>query len=403
MEFSYKAKDAQGTVVEGTLEAPDRFVAAKELRERGETPISVAEVAAGGDFSARFTKFFAKITLREKIVFTHNLSGMLTAGLSLYRALEVLKKQNKNPALEEVLSGLLVSINQGGTLSDGLTKYPKVFSTLFVSMVRAGEESGNLSGALKEIGSSLEKSYNLSHKIKSAMMYPMVIVSAILIIGTLMLIFVVPTLTKIFKETGGTLPAPTRFIIAISDAASGHPFLFMGGLILIFGGLYALATAKKLKRFKDKMVLRLPAIKVIVQEVNAARTARTLSSLLAAGVEMTRALEITKEVLQNVYYKEIIEKASAIVQKGGTLSSLFIAENKLYPVMLGEMVAVGEETGALTQMLTDVATYYEEEVDTKTKNLSTIVEPVLMMFIGGAVGFFAIAMIAPMYSVLNNI
>ena len=404
MQFSYKARDAQGNISEGTLEAADRFAVAKELRDRNQTPVSVVEnKAPGGDFSAKFAEMFGKVKMRDKITFTHNLSGMLTAGLSLYRALEVQKKQNKNPAMDTVLDGLLAGINQGGTLSDGLAKYPKIFSTLFVSMVRAGEESGNLSGTLKEIGVSLEKTYNLNRKVKGALMYPMVILAAMGGIGVLMLMFVVPTLTKVFADMGTELPVTTQFIVNLANFASGQPLLFLGSIAIFVGSILFFFKSKKLVHLSDKFVLKMPGIGLIVKEVNAARTARTLSSLLLAGVEMTRALDITKDVMQNIYYKRVLAHASEVVQKGEPLSSIFKSESDLYPIMVGEMIAVGEETGALTTMLSDVATYYEDEVDAKTKNLSTIIEPVLMVFIGVAVGFFAISIISPIYSLMNNI
>jgi type II secretory pathway component PulF len=403
MLFNYTARDAQGEIVSGTLEAEDRFGVAKELRGRSQIPLSVKPIATKSAFSLSFERFFSRVTLREKVVFTHNLSGMLSAGLPLFRAIEVEKKQNKNPAFDIVLDGLLATINQGGTLSLGLSKYPKVFAPLFVSMVHAGEESGNMSGALKDIGVNLEKSFELNRKVKSALMYPAIIVSAIIIIGILMLIFVVPTLTKIFSDFGTTLPASTRFVIAVSDTVSTHPLQFLGGMFGCIALVTLFVKSKRMRRTNDRIVLMLPGIKSIVREVNTARTARTLSSLLSAGVEMTRALSITKDVVQNSYYKDVLESANSAVQRGEVLSNVFKAQPDLYPVMVGEMVAVGEETGALTQMLGDVATYYEEEVDAQTKNLSTIIEPVLMVFIGAAVGFFAVSMIAPMYGLVSTL
>jgi type IV pilus assembly protein PilC len=403
MLFAYTARNAQGETVEGTLEAADRFVVAKDLRERGQVPITVKEIVPKNKVAVGFTNFFARVKLHEKIVFTHNLSGMLAAGLPLFRALEVQKKQNKNPMLGKVIEGLLVTINQGGTLSDGLSKFPDVFPPLVVSMVRAGEESGNLSGALKEIGDNLDKTYKLNRKIKGALMYPSVVLSAIVVIGALMLVFVVPTLTKIFKDFGTELPGSTRLIINISDAVSGHPIFFLDCIIVFVAGIFYLLRSKRMKRTNDRVMLSLPAVKNIVQEINTARTARTLSSLLSAGVEMTRALAITKDVVQNTFYKEALDRASIALQKGETLSSVFKTELELFPIMVGEMVAVGEETGALTPMLGDIATYYEEEVDTKTKNLSTIVEPVLMVIIGAAVGFFAVSMISPMYGLVSTL
>lgn len=403
MNFSYTARDAQGKTSQGVIDSMSRFTAAKELRDRGITPLSLTENETTVSFSDKFARFFGKVKLHEKIVLTHNLAGMLKAGLSLFRAIEVLKKQNKNPQLETVFVGLLSTIDKGGTLSDGFAKFPKVFSPLMVSMVRAGEESGNLSSTLSDIGVNLQKSYDLNRKIKSAMMYPAIIVAAIFIIAVLMLMFVVPTLTKIFKDFGTPLPASTKFVIFISDSVANHPLIFLGVVaILVCGGMY-IFKSEKLKPKIDALTLKLPAIGTLIKEVNTARTARTLSTLLTSGVEMTRALTITKEVLQNVHYREVIEKANVAVQKGSTLSSVFKDNQDLYPVMMGEMIAVGEETGALSQMLSDIAIYFEEEVDAKTKDMSTIIEPVLMVFIGVAVGFFAISMIQPMYGLVSAI
>ena len=406
MQFLYKAQDSKKNIVSGSIEGADRFAVARELRAQGLTPSSINEktshVAGEIPLPSFLANMFNSVSLSEKIVFTNNLAGMLSAGLTLYRALEVLKKQGSKPAFGKVLDGLMSGINQGGTLSDGLAKYPKVFSPLFVSMVRAGEESGNLSTTLKEIGISLNKSFALNRKIKSAMMYPMVIIGALGLIAVLMLIFVVPTLTKVFTDSGVKLPPPTQFIVNLSDFASNHTLIFVGSILVVVGGLFFLFKSKHMKRFSDKIVLKMPVVGTIVKEVNSARTARTLASLLSAGVEMTRALTITEEVMQNMYYREVIKRAGAVVQKGESLSSVFKSETKLYPVMLGEMIAVGEETGALTTMLGNVANYYEDEVDAKTKDLSTIIEPVLMVIIGGAVGFFAIAIISPIYSLMGN-
>lgn len=405
MKFTYKAQDKDKSTQEGVIESQDRFSAARELRAQGLVPINVLpEKKKAGQINIAFIdKLLSRVSLREKILFTHNLAGMIKAGLTLYRAIEVQKKQSKNKEFIKILDGLLQTINQGGSFSDGLEKYPATFPTLFVSMVRAGEESGNLSGALEEIGSSLQKAYDLTRKIKGAMLYPSVIVGAILIIGVLMLMFVVPTLTEIFTELGSDLPATTQFVITLSDTAANQPVLFLGGVLLLVGIPIVLFRMKRFQKTGDKVILKLPVIGGIAKKMNAARTTRTLSSLLSAGVEMTRAISITKDVLQNVYYKKVLAEAGESVQKGGSISQVFKDANKLYPVMVGEMMAVGEETGALTEMLQDIAKFYEEEVDSQTKNLSTIIEPILMLLIGGAVGFFAVSMLSPMYSLLNSL
>ncbi len=400
MKFSYKARSATGAVSTGVVEARDRVEAINSIREMGVTPLLVNQKM--GNFLT-FSFGGGKVKLSEKILFTKNLSGMLKAGLSLSRALQVISRQTKNKFLKTIVQTLSDTIDKGGTFSDGLAKYPKVFSALFVSMVRAGEESGGMPNALTEIGINLEKSYALNKKVKSAMMYPTIILCAIFLIGILMFIYVVPTLTKTFKELGTTLPASTRLVIGLSDLISNHVLLLIAGImVLVFLGFIAFRLPRT-KRGIDWLVVRLPVVGTIVKEMNAARTTRTMASLLGSGVTISRSIAITKEVLQNSYYKKVMERVESVVEKGATMSSVFKEETTLYPIMVGEMIEVGEETGKLGSMLLDVALFYEGEVDTKTKDLSTIIEPVLMLFIGAAVGFFAISMLSPMYSIMDSI
>jgi len=336
-------------------------------------------------------------------MFTNNLSGMLSAGLSLNRALSILEKQSKNFVFKKVLNDLAESINKGNTLSDGMKKYPKVFSGIFIPMIHAGEESGSLPKTLSEVGSTIKKSFDLNKKIKGAMTYPAIIVFAMLGIGIFMMVYVVPTLTKTFKDVGGDLPKSTKFIIWISDSISQHFLIFLIIVMITIISIIVLSKLKIVNRYFDKFILYLPVIGNIVKEVNTARTARTLSSLLLSGVNISNAISITEEVVQNVHYKELLSKSIISIEKGMVLSDSFKENTFLYPVMMGEMVEVGEETGNLSKMLLDIADFYEAEVDRKTKDLSTIIEPVLMIFIGVAVGFFAISMISPMYSVMDNV
>jgi len=403
MKFKYKEQDKEGNKIEGMAESPDTFTLAREIRERGSIPLSIKEFTSSESrFSFNFD-VFNSVSLSEKIMFTNNLSGMLSAGLSLTRALTVLEKQTDDKYFNLILNTLIDDVNKGGTLSSGMKKFPNVFSGVFISMVHSGEESGSLPRTLSEIGMTLKKTYDLNRKIKGALIYPSIIVAAIFIIGILMMIFVVPTLTKTFSDIGVKLPAATRFIIAISDFLTNHYIFFILIVCAVIGSGLMFAQLSFTKRYFDMFILRLPILGTLIKEMNTARTARTLSSLLASGVDVSKALAITEEVLQNVHYKELIHNSINSIEKGVALSASFKENTKLYPVMVGEMIEVGEETGNLSQMLMDVATFYETEVDNKTKNLSTIIEPVLMVFIGVAVGFFAIAMIKPMYSVMDNI
>jgi len=328
---------------------------------------------------------------------------MLKAGLSLSRALSVLEKQTKNKKFKKIILELINEVDSGGTLSSGLAKYPKVFSHLFVSMTSAGEESGNLSSSLMEIGMNLTKANNLTKKIKGAMIYPGVIMSAMVLIGILMFAYVVPTLAKTFNEIGVELPSTTKFIISLGNFFSEYLIL---SLLLAVGlgvGFFMLFKASFMAKYVDFVVLKLPVIGNISKELNTARTARTISSLLLAGVSITRAIEITENVVQNVYYKKTLVTVKEKIEQGSPFSLVFSEHTELYPVMMSEMIQVGEETGKLSEMLLEIAAFYEEEIENKTKDLSTIIEPILMVVIGGGVGFFAVSMITPLYSVLDNI
>ncbi len=390
--------------MEGILEFPDRFLAARDLRSRGYTPISISEKGKSiADKLGSMKGMFSKVSVGEQIIFTKNLSGMIKAGLSLSRALSVLQKQTKNPKLIDILTSVSSDINSGGNFSAALANFPDVFSKLFTSMVRAGEESGNLSGALSDIGVNLEKAYSLTKKVRGALIYPGVIMSAMIVIGVLMFAFVVPTLAGTFRELGVTLPTSTRILVFIGNFFSNHLLLTFLILVLAFSALFFFFRAKFMAKYIDFVILKIPVIGVLAKEINTARTARTIASLLSSGVSIVRAVEITEDVVQNVFYKRILNEARIAIEKGAPFSAVFEANEKLYPVMMAEMVAVGEETGKLSDMLHEIALFYEEEIENKTKNLSTIIEPVLMILIGTAVGFFAISMISPLYSILGSI
>lgn len=400
MNFSYKGRDTQGRIVEAVIAAETKADAIGAIRESGVIPLVITE-KKGLTFGS--ITFFNRVKLSEKIMFAKNTAGMLRAGLPLSRALEVLRKQTTNQYLRSIIAKLLGVIDAGGTFSEGLATVPKVFSSLFVAMVKAGEESGKLPDALIEITTNLEKSYALNRKIKSALMYPSIIFCAIILIGILMFIYVVPTLTKTFKELNVELPLSTRIVVGISDLVSNHIGLLLVGIIGIVALVITLARARATKRIFDRVVLRLPIVGTLLQEVNAARTTRTLASLMVSGVSIGRAISITKDVLQNSQYKAVLEEIETTIEKGEPMSSIFIQHTALYPVMVGEMIEVGEETGKLSDMLLDIAIFYEGEVDAKTKDLSTIIEPVLMIVIGAAVGFFAVSMLSPMYSIMDSI
>jgi type IV pilus assembly protein PilC len=270
-------------------------------------------------------------------------------------------------------------------------------------MVKAGEESGSLAQSLRVVATQMDNNYKLTKKIKGAMMYPAVIMVAMVIIGFFLLTFVVPTLAATFKEFGTQLPLPTRIVIGASDILKAHFIIVLIGLIIAVVGIITLAKTPKGKRAIDFLMLHIPIVGDINKQINSARTARTLSSLLSSGVDIVVATQITRDVLQNSYYKEVIAIVEQKIQKGEPIADIFSQRENLYPTFVGEMISVGEETGQLAQMLLGVAVFYEEEVDQKTKDMSAIIEPFLMIFIGLAVGFFAVSMITPIYSLSSSI
>jgi type IV pilus assembly protein PilC len=270
-------------------------------------------------------------------------------------------------------------------------------------MVKAGEQSGMLSESLRIVALQMDRSYTLNRRIRGALMYPSVVISAMVIIAIILLEYIVPTLTKTFSDLHVQLPGSTLFILAISNVIRYHWFILFGSIALVITGFVYWSRTAHGKWLIHLSILKLPVIGNMVQEVNSARTARTLSSLLSSGVDMVESVRITKEVLQNVHYKKVLDKAEETIKRGDPLSKVFAENERLYPTFFTEMMSVGEETGKMGEMLLGVAQYYEDDVEQGTKDMSTIIEPVIMVLIGAGVGFFAVAMISPMYSLVNVI
>ncbi len=402
--FAYTAVKNDNEIYTGAAEANDRFELYQIVRREGGRIVSVSEAASNKFLDLKWwNALLARVSEYEKILFARNLGAMLSAGLPLARALSVIERQTQNQKLANIVSTISSDVRRGDTLHQSLAKFPNYFSSLFSAMVRAGEEGGDLPNSLIIIAEQMERMHTLKKKIRGALIYPSIIVIAIVGIGAVMMIEVVPTLAATFKEMHAELPASTRFIIALSDFLKAHTVLAFGAMMAAFLGVYFGSRTEPGHRALDWGFLHMPVIKEMVREVNAARTSRTLASLLQSGVDVLTALEIVEQVVQNSYFKEVLEEAMHGVGQGEQLSLTFTRRTDLYPVFVGEMMAVGEETGQTTEMLKRLASFYEEEVDRKTKDMSTIIEPVLMLVIGGAVGFFAVSMISPIYSLSQNV
>jgi len=386
------------------IDAESRFAVYAQVQHEGGVVTELTESGEGFRLPAWvFISFGAGVKRPEIIRMAKNLSAMLSAGLSLSRALSVLERQSSNKRFKAILQGLDESVKKGSSFHEALAQYPRVFSQLFVAMARAGEESGSLAESFSVVSLQMERADNLIRKIRGAMIYPAIVIVAIIIVAVLMLIYVVPTLTATFTSLGVKVPLSTRIIVAISDFMAANAIVALLVPLALGGGGVALVRSRRGSAVVLAVALRLPVVSELVRETYAARTARTLSSLLAAGVPILETLAITKEVVHARMFADVIAEAETRVKKGEPLSASFSEHEKLYPVLMSEMLSVGEETGRVTDMLKQIAEFYESDVAEKTKDLSTIIEPVLMLFIGAVVGVFAVSMIAPIYQLSSAI
>lgn len=386
------------------IEAPSRFAVYDQIQKEGGTVVELTEGEGGFKFPAWFSITIGTgVKSREIIRTAKNLSAMLSAGLSISRALSVVERQSDNKRLKAIAAGLSESVKGGMSFADALSAYPKIFSELFVAMTRAGEESGSLAGSLSVVALQMERSEELIRKIRGAMIYPTIVVTAIVIVGILMLIYVVPTLTKTFTDLGVQVPLATRIIVALSDFMVAHVLLVLTVIISAVAGGIVFVRSKKGGDIVLWFALHLPVVGELVRETYSARASRTLSSLLSSGVPVLDALLITKEVVGANVFAKVVGEAGERVRKGEALSLSFAEHPNLYPILMSDMLSVGEETGKVADMLKQVAEFYEGDVAEKTKDLSTIIEPVLMLLIGAVVGVFAVSMIAPIYSLSSAI
>lgn len=403
-KFLYTAKAIDtGLPHSGEVVAKDEKELAQELRGQGLLLTSHHEVVEKAKINIKFFDRFQSVPLKEKMVFTRNLAVMVSSGLTLSRGIHNLSLQTTHKGFQKILQDVFEEVQAGKALSEGLAKYPKIFNELFTNMVAVGEVSGNLEEVLDILATQLEKEHDLASKVKGALIYPMVIVVAMIGIGILMLTYILPKITGVFKEMEVELPPTTRAIMSASDFLIAHYFLVFGGGLLMIVAVNLFAKTDAGRAFFGRLYLHLPIVGNIVIKVNCARFARIHSSLLKSGVSVVTSLGIVSKTLGNVHYKEALEDAIGEIQKGTDLSKVIARYPKLFPILVPQILEVGEETGKTEMVLRRLAEFYEEEVSQITKNMSSIIEPILMLLIGGGVGFFAVAMLQPMYSVLNNI
>ncbi len=399
-KFIFQAKNLEGQQKTGSIDAKDEHELSAILRREGYFIVKAKPEKKKGSFSL---PSILGVSLVAKLMFARNLRVMVSAGVSLPRSLGILSEQTKSKKFKKTILEVKESVLKGDSLSSALERYSSVFSDLFVSMIRVGEETGTLEEVLRVLAEQMEKEHQLKSRIKNAMVYPAVILFAMILIGIAMLIFVIPKLASTFKEMNVELPFTTRVIIATGEYMAQFwyliPIIFVG----IFIGFRYLLKTKTGKAVLDTLTLKMPLIGSIVVKTNSAYTVRTLSSLISAGVPIVRSLEIVSSSLSNIHYKRAIYESAEKVRKGAKLSEALGEHADIYPTLVIQMVEVGGETGETAEILKKLAGFFEEEVDNATKNLSAVVEPLLMIVIGAAVAFFAVSMLQPIYGLMETL
>lgn len=393
--YNFKATNEDGDLVSGAVESEDESSALALIKEEGYVPVSIAESKVA--LSQINIDFLQRVKPKDIVVLSRQLAVMVDASLPLVEALKILVKQTPNPKLQKIISNVADDVEGGTRLSVALKKYPKQFSNFYISIIRSGETSGQLAEVLNYLADQLEKDYDLRSKIKGAMIYPIFIMSGLLVVGALMMIYVVPKMTEILKETGAQLPISTRILIFVSDWMVVYWWL---ALLIIIG----LAVGYKLGMRNPKfrygahwLFLRIPVFGRLFQRIAVVRITQSMGTLSAGKVPLTDALEIIKGIVGNAVFEQMIEQTIVEVKDGNSVASIF-SKRKEVPNMLSQMLIVGEETGKLNDVLGRVSDFYTREIDNLVANLVTLIEPIVMILMGLAVGVMVAAIILPIYT-----
>ena len=398
--YVFKAMDLTGAKATGEVEAESKQVVSDQLKSRGLIVLDIKDKHGSKQLNI---ELFNKLKATDLAVMTRQLATMVQSGMTILRALYVLEAQTENKILMEAIVAVRKDVEAGLPLSDALERHPKIFSPLFVSMTRAGETGGMLEDSLDRVADQLEKEDSLRRQIKSAMVYPGVVLTFALSVLIGLVTFLVPVFVGVFKQFGGDLPTITKFTVALSNSIKGYWFVW---ILISVGAVWAFRKWKSTYRGRgqwDAMRLRIPMkIGDIVQKVALARWSRTLSALVSAGVPLLAALDITAQTAGNRVVENAMADVIESVKRGGTIADP-LKQSSVFPGMVSHMVGVGEETGALDTMLSKIADFYEDQVASAVKSLTSILEPVMLVVVGGIVGFIVISMYMPLFKVYDSI
>jgi len=408
-KYFFKAKDSRGKDISGSREAQDERDLSNALKQEGMVLIfaDTQEISKRSGFFPHLNiTLLENITAEDKLMLVRNLQVMVAAGVALPRCLDILAEQASKRKLKIILSEVKEEIMKGKGFSETIAKYPGVFSEFFCNMVSIGEKTGNLDKMLKDLAYQMEKDYKLKAKIQGAMTYPAVIISVLLILGFVMIAFILPKIIGIFEGFGtANLPGSTKFLMGLGKFFSKASNVFGFFAILVFLVVIGITffRTKIGKRLMDKISLKIPVMGPLIKKGNVANIVGNLGILMESGISVLQALSILSNSTTNVFYKESLSDAGQQIQKGKKISESLANHSSLYTPTVIQMVSVGEETGMTGEILKKLSEFYEDEVSRAAENLTTIIEPILMLVVGGAVGFFAIAMFSPIYSSLGNI
>jgi type IV pilus assembly protein PilC len=407
--FSFKAMDLAGSTSNGEIQAESKSAVSEQLRQRGLIVLDVSEKSNPLNIEDMMRRWRGT-DMRELAVFSRQFATLNASGMPMLRTLQTLEDQTNDEMITEAAAGIRQDVEAGSSLEQAMARYPKIFDRLYRAMVRSGEQSGRLDEAMDRIAYQVEKADMLRREVKSALMYPALIFGFAAVVLIAIVAFVIPVFAKIFEELAeehpeeaASLPAPTQFCVSLSNAITGYWFVLIPGVILSVFLFFKWKKTEAGHRAWDRFTLKLPfKIGDVVQKVALARWSRTFAGAVSSGVPMLQAIKLTGETAGNVVVEEAMDEVYASVKRGGSIAAP-IAEADIFPPMVGHMIAVGEETGKLDEMLSKVADFYEAEVDAKVKALTALLEPVMIVFVGGMVGFIVISMYLPMFSIYEHI
>lgn len=398
--YDYKVRDRSGSLVTGQLVGDSETLVLQRLREMGMTPVEVKKAGTGLKMEINLRP--GRVKLKQIAVFCRQFATMVNSGLPILRALSILADQTQSAELAKVLVQVRTDVEQGSSLSGAMGKHPKAFNNLFISMVKAGETGGVLDDVLLSLASQIEKEVELRRKIKSAMTYPVVVVALVTLILAAMLLFVVPQFETIYTNLGGQLPLPTRILLGVSEAFRKYWYVIALGVGV---GSFVFRRYKKTDQGRarvDALKIRIPVFGPLFHKVALARFSSTLGMLLRAGVPILQALDNVKETVNNRVIADAVDDVKASVREGESIAKP-LGKHKVFPPMVVQMLAVGEETGAVDTMLDKVAEFYNNEVTATVEALTSLIEPLLIAIIGGMVGAAVIALYMPMFNIINLI